>query len=255
MRNKSSLRRRRRGAVPILCVVAFLGACLLFVYVLSPVVSAFSVLLSGDRKASLDVDAWNLTLVNRTHEMPGNYHVEFTELSNGIFVDSRIYPALQEMLDDMRKDGLYPVVVSGYRSREQQEALFNENVAAYERDGYDAETACSLALNVCAMPGFSEHELGSAVDINADPAHSRGQDVYDWLKKNACRYGFICRYPENKTAVTGIADEPWHYRYVGKEAATEIQQYGLCLEEYVSMLSHKNIGTQCDSGCRFREYV
>lgn len=84
------------------------------------------------------------------------------------------------------------------------------------------------------MPGTSEHELGIAVDINADTARCSGSKVYSWLAKHAYQYGFIQRYPPEKTAVTGIANEPWHYRYVGKTAAREIYTHGVCLEEYLS---------------------
>lgn len=83
-------------------------------------------------------------------------------------------------------------------------------------------------------PGTSEHQTGLAVDINADGIHSAGYEVYDWLARNAHRYGFIRRYPPDKTALTGISNEPWHYRYVGVTAATEMHQRGLCLEEYLA---------------------
>ena len=69
--------------------------------------------------------------------------------------------------------------------------------------------------------------------INADGINSYGYEVYNWLAQNAYRYGFIYRYPENKVAITGIANEPWHYRYVGVNAATEIYKRGICLEEYL----------------------
>lgn len=84
-----------------------------------------------------------------------------------------------------------------------------------------------------AVPGTSEHELGLAVDINADKIHSEGAEVYTWLSENAYLYGFINRYPSDKTAVTGVANEPWHYRYVGVEAAAQIHEQGICLEEYL----------------------
>ena len=83
------------------------------------------------------------------------------------------------------------------------------------------------------IPGTSEHQTGLAVDINADGINSAGYEVYDWLLSHAHEYGFIKRYPEDKVALTGISNEPWHYRYVGKSAAAEIHKKGLCLEEYL----------------------
>ena len=84
-----------------------------------------------------------------------------------------------------------------------------------------------------AEPGTSEHELGLAIDINADLDRSTSDEVYGWLAQNAWKYGFVLRYPADKTDITGIDYEPWHYRYVGQEAAKEMHKKGLCLEEYL----------------------
>ena len=83
-----------------------------------------------------------------------------------------------------------------------------------------------------AVPGTSEHQIGMAVDINPDYDKS-GREVYEWLANNAHEYGFIRRYPEDKVKITGIMNEPWHYRYVGETAAKEIYEQGICLEEYL----------------------
>lgn len=84
--------------------------------------------------------------------------------------------------------------------------------------------------------GYSEHQTGLAVDINADGVNSTGNQVYKWLEKNAWQYGFILRYPSDKEDLTGTAYEPWHYRYVGRNAAEEIYHQGICLEEYIIKL-------------------
>ena len=84
-----------------------------------------------------------------------------------------------------------------------------------------------------AVPGTSEHQLGIAVDINADKSRSTNEEVYQWLAKNAYKYGFILRYPQGKEDVTGTDYEPWHYRYVGNGAAEEIYNGQICLEEYM----------------------
>lgn len=87
-----------------------------------------------------------------------------------------------------------------------------------------------------AIPGTSEHQIGIAVDINADKTINSSDAVYTWLAENAHKYGFIKRYPSDKTDITGVINEPWHYRYVGKEAAKEIYSQGICLEEYIDEL-------------------
>jgi D-alanyl-D-alanine carboxypeptidase len=88
-----------------------------------------------------------------------------------------------------------------------------------------------------ATPGTSEHQLGIAVDINADGVHSMGGAVYDWLDQNSYKYGFIRRYSADKTEITGVMNEQWHYRYVGVGAATDIHERGICLEEYLGEMN------------------
>lgn len=178
-------------------------------------------------------EAWCLILVNKEHCIPDDYEVELVELSNGQCVDKRIYPMLQEMFDTARNEGIYPVVASGYRTAEKQQSLMDEKIAAYVAEGYTEQEARERAEIWVAKVGTSEHQLGICVDINADGVHSAGNQVYEWLDKNSYRFGFIQRYPEDKTEITGIINEPWHYRYVGKKAAAEIYHSGVCLEEYL----------------------
>ena len=102
--------------------------------------------------------------------------------------------------------------------------------------GSDIDSFEDLAGKNVAVPGTSEHQLGIAVDINADEEKSKPDEVYNWLAENAHKYGFINRYPSDKTEITGIIYEPWHYRYVGRDAAEEIYKSGLCLEEYIETL-------------------
>lgn len=176
---------------------------------------------------------WNLILVNQWNPLPDSYPVEWTELANGEKVDQRIYPALQEMFDAARNSGFYPVVASGYRTAEEQQRLMDAKIEEFKAEGHGDAEAAAKAEEWVAVPGTSEHQLGIAVDINADGINSAGYEVYEWLDQNAYLYGFICRYPQDKTEITGVSNEPWHYRYVGVEAAAEMQNRGVCLEEYL----------------------
>ncbi len=182
-------------------------------------------------------EEWNLIVVNRWNEIPEDFSISLTELSNGQKVDSRIYPYLQEMFDGMRTDGIYPVVREGYRTAEEQEEIFNKKVQAYINEGYFRVRAERLAKEWVALPGTSEHQLGIAVDINADKTHSTNDEVYEWLAENAYKYGFILRYPQGKGEITGTGYEPWHYRYVGVEIAEEIFDNQICLEEYFLLMN------------------
>ncbi|MDE6748348.1 MAG: M15 family metallopeptidase [Lachnospiraceae bacterium] len=179
-----------------------------------------------------DYEEWNLILVNTWNEIPEDYDVTLTELSNGQEVDSRIYPYLQDLFDAMREDGIYPIVREGYRTADEQQRILDDKVMAFIREGYSKSRAKRLAEKWVAIPGTSEHQLGIAVDINADKEKSSNEEVYEWLAENAYKYGFILRYPQGKEDITGTAYEPWHYRYVGEEAAEEIFNRQICLEEY-----------------------
>ena len=179
---------------------------------------------------------WNLILVNKDYKIPSGYDPELTELSNGQKVDSRIYPQLQKMFDDARAAGLELFVREGYRTTQEQQKIMDEKIEEYRAEGYSHSEAKALAEKYVAIPGTSEHQLGLSVDINADTSKCSSDAVYAWLAENAYKYGFIKRYPSEKVEITGINNEPWHYRYVGTEAAAQMQESGLCLEEYIEQL-------------------
>lgn len=179
-------------------------------------------------------DAWQLILVNADNPLPENFQPELTELSGGHRIDKRVYPQLQKMFDDARQKGIRPAISSSYRTAEQQQAELDQKTEEYIRQGYSREKALETAKKWAAVPGTSEHQTGLALDITTDDASVQAADVvWKWLEKNSYKYGFIKRYPENKTDITGISSEPWHFRYVGPEAAKEIKKRGICLEEYL----------------------
>lgn len=228
--------RRKSHKVKILFSLLFL---IILCMMAGKVLNSDFTLLSLDNithHVASEDNGWNLILVNRDSYIPDDYQVELTELSNGKKVDSRIYPELQEMFNDARAQGYGLFVREGYRTQEEQQQLLDEKIEAYENEGKSKSEAKKLAEQWVAIPGTSEHQLGIAVDINADTTISSSDDVYSWLAENAHKYGFIKRYPSDKTDITGIINEPWHYRYVGKEAALEIYSQGMCLEEYIDTL-------------------
>lgn len=217
--------------------VSVFAAAIAFFLVWLFAFSGFSINANGqisiEERHIYNSDSWELTLVNADNPVPDSWKSEYVELSNGEKVDERIYPDLQKMFDDMRAQGVYPIVREGYRSRQRQEELLEAKTQEYEKEGYSHSNALKAAKETVAEPGTSEHELGLSVDINAADGY-KNEDVYKWLEKNAYKYGFIMRYPSNKQSVTGIEYEPWHYRYVGKDAAKDMYESGACLEEYLS---------------------
>ena len=185
-----------------------------------------------------DTDAWNLLLVNPWNPLPEDYTFTRRELSGGHSVDERCYPDLQAMMDACREEGLSPLICSSYRSQEKQESLFQNKVERLMGQGMNREEAETEAAKSVAVPGTSEHQLGLAVDIvdvNNQNLDKTQEDtaVQQWLMAHSWEYGFILRYPSGKSGLTGIIYEPWHYRYVGKDAAREIYEAGVCLEEYL----------------------
>lgn len=177
-----------------------------------------------------------LILVNSEYSVPDDFEIDLITLSNGEQIDSKVYEYLQEMFDDMRAEGYYPFVASGYRSEAEQKEIFENRYIAYRQEGYSKREAKKLTEKWVAEPGKSEHQLGLAADINPDREKS-SEEVYVWLEKNAYKYGFIKRYAPDKTEITGISDEPWHYRFVGEEAAEEMYKMNMCLEEYIEYIS------------------
>ena len=184
---------------------------------------------------------WNLILVSAASPLQATYKTRLTQLRNGQAVDERIYPDLQTMMDAARAEGLNPLICSSYRTIEKQKTLFQNKVNSYLSQGYSNAQAENEAAKWVARPGTSEHHTGLAVDIVSmdyqllDEAQENTPEQ-QWLMQNSYKYGFILRYPNDKSGITGIYYEPWHYRYVGKEAAREIYEQGICLEEYLQNL-------------------
>ncbi len=181
---------------------------------------------------------WNLLLVNPWNSMPKDFSVDLVSIGNGHSIDERAYDDLKEMLRDAKKKGLSMFVCSSYRTNKKQTTLYNNKVNKYIAQGYSRERAKEKAGMWVARPGTSEHQLGLALDIvstsytGLDKAQEKTKEQ-KWLMANSYKYGFILRYPSDKCDITGIGYEPWHYRYVGKTAAKEIYEKGICLEEYL----------------------
>lgn len=227
--------RRRRNRRPKSAVLRVLRLIVILTFLIFLLGQSIVCLCAWSRTASTKY-GWNLILVNPDYRIPKNWEIELTQLSNGQQVDQRIYPQLQQMFDDARSQGVYPVVASGYRTPEKQQALMDEKIQQLIQQGYSQASARKEAGRWVAKVGYSEHQTGLAVDINADGVNSSAEDVYAWLAEHAWEYGFIQRYPEDKEALTGTAYEPWHYRYVGNEAAAAMYNQDICLEEYVALL-------------------
>ncbi len=230
MKNKKSntalkMRKRRR-----------LGAFIFVVVLLALAVVA--VRIYNMDKPSRDAEL--LTLVNPWNTIPDGYEPQLCTLSDGQQIDRRCYDELMRRLDDCRAAGNSPYICSAYRTWDKQQALFDNKIQRLENEGMDADTARVEAAKVVAVPGTSEHQLGLALDI-IDTGYTNldeGQEdtaTQQWLMAHCWDYGFILRYPNGTTDITGIIYEPWHYRYVGRTAAAQIHELGVTFEEYIDM--------------------
>lgn len=187
-------------------------------------------------------DGLQILLVNPWNFLPEDYDPEIVDIEGWWWKSNAIcYQPLMDMLQACRDAGLTPYIASAYRTHNDQKYLHNNKIQRLISEGYSEAEAKVLAGTVVAVPGTSEHELGLAFDLvdnsyrNLDEAQENTA-VQKWLMENSWKYGFILRYPSDKSAVTGIIYEPWHYRYVGKHEAQKIYESGLCLEEYLESL-------------------
>ena len=179
-----------------------------------------------------------LVVVNKNNPISANYNAKIIDYK-GVKVNSIIKNDLDNMINDAAQLGLKIYPSSGYRSVERQTMLFNNQVSKCKKQGYKSKAAESVAATVVAKPRTSEHHTGLAIDFNGVRDDFYKTKEYDWLIKNASKYGFILRYPKDKIDITGVVYEPWHFRYVGKDFAKEIARTGLCYEEYIELIMKK----------------
>lgn len=194
--------------------------------------------LSGE--VTFLADDWKLVLVNKQHPIPDDYQVSLgiiKTVKGNEKCDERIIEDLLRMLQASQADGVHLAVISPYRDFSWQTFLFNRKINAYMGRGMSYMEAYSVSSQTVTVPGASEHEIGLALDIAADDYVDLDQGFADtdegkWLAEHSYEYGFILRYPKGKEYITSIEYEPWHFRYVGREAAAVIYREQLTLEEF-----------------------
>ena len=166
-------------------------------------------------------------LVNALNPVPDYFKRDLVNVVDYHDVDRRCYDALVQMLDDCTAAGIEYDFNSAYRTVEEQAQILAQRTQEYmDYYEWEEEKAREKALETVALPGTSEHNLGLAVDL-------LGSQAVAWFQEHCWDYGFIVRYAADKQDYTGITNEPWHFRYVGKEVALELKDSGLCLEEYL----------------------
>ena len=203
---------------------------------------------SSAETVSASVDDWRLVLVNPWHKLEGEMDVDLVlppsgRNENRHMVDRRIVDDLEEMIAAAKADGVSLLIDYGYRSFAQSEALFEKQINSQlaANPSYTREQAEEAAKAWVAPPGTSDHHTGLALDI-VTPDYQMLNDGFadtpagQWMAKHSWEYGFVIRFPQGKTDITGIAYESWHLRYVGRDNAKIMYENNWCLEEYIEYL-------------------
>ncbi len=193
----------------------------------------------------IDITLTQYSMVNVDNLLSPRYtpDVDTISITNYQLFSTAAMPYLDALIEDLQEHGFSVYVAGAYRSYSYQEKLFNgkaSQIAAgmgvtdYMDPRY--QEAVEEAKTITAFPGGSEHQLGLAVDLMDRPYNkliyeNMNHSFFEYLDSICFKYGFIKRYPTRKLLLTGW-DEPWHYRYVGEEAATFIMENGLCYEEF-----------------------
>ena len=186
----------------------------------------------------IDPDDWRLMLVNKQNPVPEGFTVKLSGISDSMSADERIIDDICKMMEAASDDGVNLMICSAYRSYDRQKTLFNNKINKLMNEGMTYLEAYKIGSMNVTVPGTSEHHIGLALDILTG-SYTRMDDGFGdteagkWLAANASDYGFILRYPKGKEDITGIVYEPWHFRYVGREYAKDIEARGVCLEEYL----------------------
>ena len=184
-------------------------------------------------------DEWYMVLANRSSVLPGDFTVAETATVGEAVVDARIAEALRQMVNDAAAAGVKLKPTNGYRSIARQQELWDARVKTLMEGGLSQADAETKAIDYTSAPGTSDHNTGLGLDIVSEDHPAKDASFAEtaaaqWLAEHAADYGFILRYPSDKTEATGMDYEPWHYRYVGSEQAHKIKESGLCLEEYLA---------------------
>ena len=197
--------------------------------------------IDASEETELDPDAWYLVLINKQHPVPDDYEFTLDTLYGSLRCDERVKDNVLAMIKAAKEDGINLVINSPYRDYNLQVILFQRKIEKYMAMGYSYMEAYEIGSMTVTVPGASEHQIGLAFDITCDYYQKLNKGFGDteaglWLREHCKEFGFIIRYPEGKEYITGINYEPWHFRYVGVEAATKIMDEGITLEELIDEL-------------------
>ena len=186
-----------------------------------------------------------LILVNPWNHIPEDYAPELETVQGKYNLDKKAAENARNLLAAAKEAGFNMQLCSAYRTVQKSAQLYANKVNEFIGYGYSEADAKTEAAKWVAPPGTSEHHTGLAMDLvsadywnyYSDLEHDYEKfDSFKWMYEHCAEFGFILRFPKDKQDITGITYEPWHYRFVGVEAAKYIMENGLCLEEYLELI-------------------
>ena len=186
-----------------------------------------------DTLPRIDKEGWQYVLASASSPIGDYAPPQLVTVENGQQFDSRAAVSLQNFISAARAEGLSVCLSSAYRDYYSQQYLYNRKV---EQLGGDKAAAARIVLPA----GTSEHQLGLCADITDQYYDVKTEALEDtalfqWMQEHCAEYGFVVRYPKDKQDITGVMYEPWHFRYVGEEAAQYMVDHNLCLEEFLAL--------------------
>lgn len=190
-----------------------------------------------------------LLLINRDNRIEADLQMEFAATASGHYYNAAIRDAFNAMITAAEEAGYYYQTVSAYRTMAYQAANFDGRYYGYINEGYSEADAYYMTDLFVAPADATEHSTGLAFDLLGYDYNEYGRDLHQvygqygsaiWLAENSQDYGFVLRYMQGKTHITGYEYEPWHFRYVGKEHAEYMHEHGLILEEYLTLIQQRD---------------
>ncbi len=191
-----------------------------------------------DPTAVLSGENWALALINKNYPLNKNYSPLTAVVIEGssVTADIRVAEAYRLMYNAALTEDIVLTPYSGYCGYQRQKTIYDNKLQAFLLQGLSEDEAKTSTEKRVEPAGCSENGAGLAVDVISASAGFSSTDEYKWLMANAHTYGFVLRYPEDKTDITGMIYQPWHWRYVGVEVATEMKEQNLCLEEFLGVV-------------------
>ena len=186
----------------------------------------------------LNGENWATALISKKYPLGKTYSSTLSPVIDGssVTADTRVSDAYKLMYADALKESVVLTPYSAYCSYSRQQSNYENKVQAFVLQGVTEDEAKTNAEKRIEPAGCSENGAGLSVDIVSASAGFASTDEYKWLVNNAHKYGFVLRYPEDKTDITGMIYQPWHWRYVGVDVANEMKSNNLCLEEYLGAI-------------------